>query len=432
MAVEIRQDIYEKHKSLFGARPVNGRTVNVEALIARLTRKTKDDFRTLLSVRHALQDQVGRRERSYTFLAPDTKISDADGNTTTVREIRQGMLDGFFGRKTPQAWRLNPSIPIPKDTMTPGLEGTGPAIDLGMAMGALNTGAASWMWDWEDAGGDYKDQLYQAWENLRDLLAHVWVGKPFVHPTKKQGGKAREYRIDLPTEKWPTIFHRVPGLHLQNRQISLDGEQVPAIIPALVIHAVSNYDTQKKNGSGIYYYVPKVETWQEARLVATLLKDVEEALGLARGTLKIKMLNERAEYALQQEAIMWVLRENLIGPNVGRWDYLNSREEMFRHDPDHGDPRSEHRDHDRAVADLLHHAQCAAGAARGRHADRRHGGADAEPAGARERPQGAARHLVRQAPGAVDRALQDRRQGPRHVSPELGCHDHPVLCRSGS
>ena len=217
--------------------------------------------------------------------------------------------------------------------MRPGLEGTGPAIDLGMAMGALNTGAASWMWDWEDAGGDYKDQLYQAWENLRDLLAHQWVGKPFVHPSKKQGGKPREYTIDLPPEKWPTIFHRVPGLHLQNRQISLDGEQVPAIIPALLMHAVNNYDTQKKNGSGVYYYVPKIETWQEARLVSSLLKRVEEALGLPRGTLKIKMLNERAEYALQQEAIMWVLRENLIGPNVGRWDYLNSREEMFRHDP---------------------------------------------------------------------------------------------------
>ncbi len=28
------------------------------------------------------------------------------------------------------------------------------------------------------------------------------------------------------------------------------------MIPALIIHAVSNYDTQKKNGSGIYYYVP--------------------------------------------------------------------------------------------------------------------------------------------------------------------------------
>ncbi|RPI56741.1 MAG: hypothetical protein EHM55_04280 [Acidobacteria bacterium] len=333
MAVEIRPDIYEKHKSLFGDHTVNGRKVNVEDLVAKLTRDTRSEFRALLGARHVFQDQVGRHERSYGYLAPDTKVSDADGNTATVRDIRQGMLDEFFGHKTPQAWRLNPTVPIPKDTTTPGLEGTGPAIDLGMAMGALNTGAASWMWDWEDAGGDYKDQLYQAWENLRDLLAHKWVGRPFVHPTKKQGGKPREYTIDLPPEKWPTIFHRVPGLHLQNRQISLDGEQVPAMIPALIIHAVSNYDTQKKNGSGIYYYVPKIETWQEARLVAKLLKGVEEALGLTRGSLKIKMLNERAEYALQQEAIMWVLRENLIGPNVGRWDYLNSREEMFRHDP---------------------------------------------------------------------------------------------------
>ena len=85
--------------------------------------------------------------------------------------------------------------------------------------------------------------------------------------------------------------------------------------------------------------MPKIETWQEARLVATLLKRLEEAMGVTRGTLKIKMLNERAEYALQQEAIMWVLRENLIGPNVGRWDYINSREEMFRHDPGDGDSR---------------------------------------------------------------------------------------------
>jgi malate synthase len=332
--IEVRKDILEKHRSLFGDQTVNGRTVNVEALIEKLTRETRDDFRSLLSARHAFQDQVGRRERNYGFLAPETKVSDADGNTTTVRDIRQGMLDGFFGRQTPIAWRLNPSVPIPKDTMKPGLEGTGPAIDLGMAMGALNTGAASWMWDWEDAGGDYKDQLYQAWENLRDLLAHKWDDKPFLHPTKKEAGKPRQYSIELPPEKWPTIFHRVPGLHLRNRQIWLDGDEVPGIIPALIFHAVSNYDTQKSNGSGVYYYIPKIETWQEARLVSNLLKKVEEALGLARGSLKIKMLNERAEYALQQEVIMWVLRENLIGPNVGRWDYLNSREEMFRHDPD--------------------------------------------------------------------------------------------------
>ncbi len=195
-------------------------------------------------------------------------------------------------------------------------------------MGALNSGASQWMWDWEDAGGDYKDQLYQAWRHLKQILAHEWDGKPYAHPRKK-----REYKIEVPKEKWPTIFHRVPGLHLRNRQILVDGQETPAMIPALVIHALNNYEAQKKNGSGIYYYVPKVESWQEARLVGVLLKSLEEAMGIPRGMLKIKMLNERAEFALQQEIIQWVLRENLIGPNVGRWDYINSREDMFHHDP---------------------------------------------------------------------------------------------------
>ena len=79
--------------------------------------------------------------------------------------------------------------------------------------------------------------------------------------------------------------------------------------------------------------MPKLESWQEARLVGTLLRTLEAAVGIPRGSIKIKMLNERAEFALQQEAIEWVLRENLIGPNVGRWDYINSREDMFHHDP---------------------------------------------------------------------------------------------------
>jgi malate synthase len=326
--LHIRPDIREQYSTLFGTKTVNGRTVDVEKLIADMSAPIRDELNQLLAERHAYQRRVGSRTARYTFLPPGEEISDADGNKTTVGAIRKGMLDGFFGRKTPDAWRLNPTVPIPPDTMRPGLEGTGPAIDLGMAFGALNTGASQWMWDWEDAGGDYKDQLYRAWVNLSDILAHRWNGKPFVHPTKK-----RSYTIDAPPEKWPTIFHRVPGLHLRNRQMTLDGDYVPAIVPALVIHAVSNYEAQKKNGSGIYYYVPKIETWQEARLVAMLLKQLEAALGLQRGALKIKMLNERAEYALQQEVIMWVLRENLIGPNVGRWDYINSREEMFRHDP---------------------------------------------------------------------------------------------------
>ena len=328
MALRIREDIRDQYASLFGAKTVNGRTLVVEEVIADLTAATSAELPRLLAARHRFQDKVARGEARYDFLPGTDDIADADGHRTTAAAIRRGLLDGFFSRDTADAWRLNSTVPIPADTMTPGLEGTGPAIDLGMAMGALNSGASQWMWDWEDAGGDYKDQLYRAWRNLADILAHKWDGTPFVHPTK-----GRTYTIDVPPEKWPTIFHRVPGLHLHSRQISLAGAPVPAMVPALVIHALNNFDSQQLNRSGIYYYVPKIEAWQEARLVATLLKQLEEAMGLRRGTLKIKMLNERAEFALQQELIMWVLRENLVGPNVGRWDYLNSREEMFRRDP---------------------------------------------------------------------------------------------------
>ena len=324
----VRADILQKYSDLFGSKTVNGRQVNVEELIARLTRATRSEFAVLMQARHQLHNRVAHRQSQYDFLEPVTQVTDPDGNRATVGDIRQGMLDGFFGRKTPNAWGVGEHVPIPSDVTRPGLEGTGPSIDLGMAFGALNSGASQWMWDWEDAGGDYKAQLYEAWTNLKKILAHGWDGQAYEHPTKK-----RTYRIEASKENWPTIFHRVAGLHLRNRQIVVDGQEVPAIIPGLVIHTLNNYESQKKNGSGIYFYIPKVESWQEATLVGALLKPIEEAVGLPRGTIKIKMLNERAEFALQQEAIEWVLRENLIGPNVGRWDYINSREDMFHHDP---------------------------------------------------------------------------------------------------
>ena len=326
-SASVRPDILQKYSDLFGTKTIGGRKANVEELIARLARATRDEFAALMQARHQLHDRVAHRQGQYDFLDPATQVSDPDGNRATVGDIRQGMLDGFFGRKTPKAWRVAPSVPIPADTMKPGLEGTGPSIDLGMAFGALNSGASQWMWDWEDAGGDYKAQLYEAWTNLKSILAHEWDGKPYQHPKKN-----RTYKIEAPKENWPTIFHRVAGLHLRNRQISVDGQEVPAIIPGLVIHALNNYESQKKNGSGIYYYIPKLESWQEAKLVGGLLKSLEESMGVPRGTIKIKTLNERAEFALQQEVIQWVLRENLIGPNVGRWDYINSREDMFHHD----------------------------------------------------------------------------------------------------
>ncbi len=331
--VEIRPDIAQEFPELFGNLQVNGRALNVREVIATLTTQFAPEFSKRLHDRSEFLRQIEEGEAFYGFAQPSQEFTDVDGNKRTAAQIRQGLVDNLFNNGTEEQWELNEEIPIPLRTKRPGLQGTGPANDMGMAMGALNAGAygaVSWMWDWEDAGNDYQTRLYEAWRNLKIILEGTWEeGRVFNHPTKK-----KPYSIQIPRDQWPVIFHRVPSIHLKNRQISMNGEGVPAIIPALVIHTLHNYDSLTRHHSGVYFYIPKIETPEEALLVAQLLDALEETIGVGRGTIKIEMLNERARYAANQEIILWTLRHWLIGPNVGRWDYLNSIIEMFKDAPE--------------------------------------------------------------------------------------------------
>src|SRR3990167_6768820 len=327
-ALAVRTPMASEYADLFGEVSVNGHALRVDVAIAELTREFQSRFCEVLASRRAFLDRVATGRARYGFARPDERFEDADGNVKSAADIRQGMLDQFYGKDSPHRWRLNTGVPAPAEIVRPGLQGTGPFDDLGMAMRALGAGAygaASWMADWEDAGNDYQDKLYRAWRNLKELLAGDWTGRTWRHPEKN-----KDYAIDLPHSAWPVIFHRVPGIHLRSRQLTLRGAPVPAIIPALVMHTFHNFDSQIKNRSGIFFYVPKIETPAEALLVARILNAIERMIGAARGTIKIEMLNERARYTAYQELIMWVLRDWLIGPNVGRWDYLNSRIEMLK------------------------------------------------------------------------------------------------------
>ncbi len=329
--LSVEPGIAAKYKDIFGVQTINGRKLIVEQTIADLTRKFSADFDRVLAARSAFRDQVADGSAEYGFADPDAVMTDADGRILTVAQIRQGMVDHMLGRNTPEAWKLNANVTVSKAALKPGLQGTGPFNNLDMAMGALNTGAygaVSWMADWEDAGNDIRDNFYQAWTNLRQLARGEWDQKAYIRP--KDGKK---YELTVHQYQRPVIFHRVPGLHLNNRQMTVDGKKVPGMIAAMVINVLNNYQAQTHNGNLPYMYVPKIETPEEALLVSNLLKSIEETAGLRRGALKIEMLHERGRYTANQEIIMWILRENLIGPNVGRWDYINSRIEMGKDDP---------------------------------------------------------------------------------------------------
>ena len=85
----------------------------------------------------------------------------------------------------------------------------------------------------------------------------------------------------------------------------------------------------------MYFYIPKIQTPQEALIVEKLLARLEGIIGVPAGTIKIKMLYEEGNAGRSLPAIAWVLRRRLLGTNVGRWDYLGSLIEMWKDDP-HG------------------------------------------------------------------------------------------------
>jgi malate synthase len=194
--------------------------------------------------------------------------------------------------------------------------------------------------DFEDASpphfqpdGAPKNQpigVFAAMQNAKDILEGHWADRPYEVVKK---GQPRVYRIKKSPAEWPTRFARPPGMHLQYDHITVDGRPAPAMIPITILWAVNTYDALTRAGTGVYYYIPKIQIPQEALILEKLLVRVEGAIGVQPGTFKIKVLYEEGNAGRFLPAIAWVLRRRLLGTNVGRWDYLGSLIEMWKDDP---------------------------------------------------------------------------------------------------
>jgi malate synthase len=343
-AATIRQDILQGFPELFGIKTVNGREVQVEQAIATLTRALAPEIAAALSARRALLQSPAPVREKYAWPEWDDTFEDpVTGRLWTFRQIVQGLIDNFLGRDSECRWRLNDEVPIPEDAhpmRNPGLELTGPWHPLDMAFNALNSPAPMNMPDFEDASpphfrpdGAPADQpvgIFAALQNAKEILEGRWTGRPYEVVKK---GQARAYTLNTSPEQWPTRFARPPGIHVRYDHITVDGEPVPGVIPITLLWALNNYDSLARAGTGLYYYIPKIQTPQEACIVERLLARLEAMIGLPPGTIKIKILYEEGNAGRFLPAIAWVLRRRLLGTNVGRWDYLASLMEMWKDDP---------------------------------------------------------------------------------------------------
>jgi malate synthase len=349
----VRNDILEKFPDLFGAKTVNGHQVNVQEAITTLTRELRPEIAAALTARREILESPAPVRQKYSWPKWEEKFEDPiSGKPWSYRQIVQGLIDNFLGKESDVRWRLNDEVPVPNDAhplKNPGLELTGPWHPLDMAFNALNSPAPMNMPDFEDASpthflpdGTPTNQpigVFAALQNAKDIFAGKWTGKPYEVVKK---GKTRAYNINKPPAKWPTRFGRPPGLHISYDHVTVDGRPAPATIVVATLWTFNNYDSLKNADSGVYFYIPKLQTPKEALIVEKILSRLEGMIGIPAGTIKIKMLYEEGNAGRTLPAIAWTLRRRLLGTNVGRWDYLGSLIEMWKDDPKgvYPDPQS--------------------------------------------------------------------------------------------
>ena len=340
----IREDILQKFPDLFGRKKVNGRDVDVDEAITALTRELEPEIAAVLNARRALLQSPAPVAEKYAWPRWEEAFEDpVSGKPWTFRQIVQGMIDNALGRESAWRWRLNDEVAIPEHahpTRNPGLELTGPWHPLDMAFNALNSPAPMNMPDFEDASpphfqpdGTPANQpigIFAAMQNAKEIHEGRWTGQPYEVVKK---GKKRSYRITKPQPSWPTRLARPPSIHVRYDHVTVDGKPAPGIVPITVLWTFNNYDALGRAGSGVYFYIPKLQTPREALVVEKLLSRIEGMIGVAAGTLKCKMLYEEGNAGRVLPAIAWVLRRRLLGTNVGRWDYLGSLIEMWKDDP---------------------------------------------------------------------------------------------------
>ncbi|MFQ5872619.1 MAG: malate synthase A [Dehalococcoidia bacterium] len=237
------------------------------------------------------------------------------------QEIDSGQLPDFppvtHGIRRGQ-WKV---ASAPQDLQNRRVEITGPASDRKMVINALNSGARVFMADFEDAHSPGWGLTLQGQANLRDAIRGCI---DFTTPEGKQ------YRLD---DNLATLTVRPRGLHLLERHVLVDGQPVAASLFDFGIFYFHNAHALLEQGTGPYFYLPKLQTHLEARFWREVFDFAEASFGLPRGTTKATVLIEHILAAFEMEEILYELREHITGLNLGRWDYIFSFIKTFARHP---------------------------------------------------------------------------------------------------
>ena len=258
------------------------------------------------------------------------------------------------------SWTLD----IPPDWQGDQITLFGPPEDAKMAVNAMNCldrvlpGEAALVSElvsrWSSQGGsvkwgaDSEDSLTPLGPQLLDSIAHLkqCYDKSLTTVDPRSN---KQYSISPHSRVRP--IKRFPGLHMPDAHVLVDDQPVPMHLLDAVLHLYHN----RLHPEAWAFYIPKLESEEEARYIDAMLtvaerriREYQEAAGetpvlLSPGqgdssnpgsgsNSKVFVIFENSRAMFRRHEIMHALRHRFLGGSLGWHDYLASAGYIFRED----------------------------------------------------------------------------------------------------
>ena len=266
-------------------------TEDALTFLAALARQFRSQVEALLDARDTRQERIDAGER------PDFLESS--------REIRNGN------------WTV---CKIPADLRDRRVEIIGPT-DRKMIIKALNSGAKVFAADFEDSLSPSWENIVRGQINLRDA----------VNRSISLDVNGKHYELQ---DEIATLIVRPRGWHLPEKNLLMEGSPIPGALVDFGLYLFHNASELDDHGTGPYFYLPKLEGHEEARLWANVFRFAEQSGVVIRDRIRVTVLIETILAAFEMEEILYELRDYVVGLNCGRWNYIFSFVKKFHSFPE--------------------------------------------------------------------------------------------------
>ncbi|MCL9775293.1 malate synthase A [Vibrio methylphosphonaticus] len=250
----------------------------------------------------SLVDKFGQRRDALLGQRETMQAQYDQGVTPDFRSDTKAIRDD-------KTWQITPP---PQELLDRRVEITGP-VERKMVINALNSGAKVFMCCFEDASSPTWENMVEGQINLRD--ANLGTINYYDQ------AKAKNYTLDT---KPALLIARPRGLHLPEKSIRFEQRAIPGCLMDFALYFFHNYQTRAAKGQGVYYYLPKLETMEEAQWWDDIFCFTERYFNVPTGTIRATVLIETLPAVFQMDEILYVMRHHIVAMNCGRWDYIFS------------------------------------------------------------------------------------------------------------